>query len=64
MDCYITHLEPNSLSFFAALYCSCLGFNALLALTTKEGDNNMDTIKYRQNTDILMIHIPLSSQWP
>ena len=25
--------------FFAALYCSCLGFNALLALTTKEGGN-------------------------
>ena len=24
---------------FAALYCSCLGFNGLLALPTKEGGN-------------------------
>ena len=25
--------------FFAALYCSCLGFNALIAIPTKEGGN-------------------------
>ena len=24
---------------FAALYCSCLGFNALLSIPTKEGGN-------------------------
>ena len=28
--------------FFAALYCSCLGFNALLALPTKEGGNRFN----------------------
>ena len=31
--------KGNNLFFFAALYCSCLGFNTLLALPTKEGGN-------------------------
>ena len=29
----------SNFCFFAALYCACLGLNALLALQTKEGGN-------------------------
>ena len=29
----------SNLYFFATLYCSCLGFNGLLALSTKEEGN-------------------------
>ena len=36
----------NNNYLFAALYCSCLGFNALLALQTKEGGNNFLLGKY------------------
>ena len=39
MECYATHQEDSIFNFFAALYCSCLGFNALLVLPTKEGGN-------------------------
>ena len=36
MECYTTHLE-GSIFFFAALYCSCLGFSALVASQRYEG---------------------------
>ena len=31
--------RSSNFVFFASLYCSCIGFNALLALPTKEGGN-------------------------
>ena len=31
--------RDSNFVFFGALYCSCLGFNTLLALLTKEGGN-------------------------
>ena len=39
MECYATNYEGSDFYFFAALNCSCLGFNDLLALLTKEGGN-------------------------
>ena len=42
MECYDTDQEGSYLSFFAALYYSCLGFNVLLARLTKErGDKGI-----------------------
>ena len=32
-------MRGSDFYFFAKLYCSCLGINALLALTTEEGSN-------------------------
>ena len=38
MECYTAHLEwQSNLSYFAPLYCTCLGFNGLLALPIKVG---------------------------
>ena len=49
----------SNFCFFAALYCSCLWFNALLALPTKEGHNNAikckkGAIKCLQKTKIYL----------
>ena len=39
MECCAHMWRGSYFVFFGALYCSCLGFNGLLALPTKEGGN-------------------------
>ena len=39
MECYATHKARELFFSFAALFCSYLGFNALLTVLTNEGGN-------------------------